>query len=131
MIESIVIEGAGLGRVRTEVDQLGLSLGTANDRLAAQEAALAAAAERHDRDIATIRRLETELAQRTDLFAKLTTQISAITDTVKEGAVEDGHPIAYSFQPGLTARSQLRMRETALALGSSNSMPFTATYSSS
>ncbi len=100
VIESIDIAAAGLGRVRTEVDHLGLSLGTANDRLAAQEAALAAAAERHDRDIATIRRLETELAQRTHLLTKLTTQISAITETVKEGAVEDGDPIAYSSNRG-------------------------------
>lgn len=96
VIESIDIAAAGLGRVRTEVDQLGQSLGTANDQLAAQEAALAAAAERHDQDLATISRLEAELAQRADLFAKLTTQISEITETVKEGVVEDGDPNPYS-----------------------------------
>lgn len=73
-------------RMRKQVEMLGESLAATRGRLAERESALAAAAEARERDGATIRRLEAELAQRDGLFDTLKGQLATLTRTLGEGS---------------------------------------------
>ena len=71
-----------LGRIRGEVAAIGSSLALARAQLAEQEDELEAAEEAKAEDRATIRRLESELAQRTELFETLKAQLVSLTETL-------------------------------------------------
>ena len=90
VIGSIDTATAELARARIEVEALGTSLSSAQTQLAGYEAALAAAAEARERDQATIRRLEAELAQRDDVFQALKGHVATLTRTLDSGE-GDGH----------------------------------------
>jgi MshEN domain len=89
VMESIATVTTDLERLRREVEGLADSLTLAKGRISEQEAALAAAAETHRRDAATIRELESELSQRADLFETLKGQIATLTETLEASPDED------------------------------------------
>ncbi len=84
-IESALAE---LDRVHRDVVALGKSLSLAREQLADQEAELEAAEAARQEDAGTIRRLESELSQRSDFLATLKAQVTRLTDTIDAGAAD-------------------------------------------